>query len=339
MIQTQLFILVKQKMKAIITGGCGFIGHHLVEHLFVNTDWELFVLDKLSYASKGFDRIKDTYAWKSDRLHLFTTDLCQPLSEGIMKELGNIDIIFHLAAETHVDNSISKPKECILNNIQSTVNMLEYARSLRDLKTFLYFSTDEVYGPALGEKAFVEHERHHPSNPYSASKSASEQLCISYHNTYKLPVIITNVMNVFGQRQYVEKFIPKCIKQVLNEDTVLLHAYDNGETGSRFYIHARNVASAVLFIIQNGLIGETYHIEGEQEVSNLDMAQFIAKIVQKPLQFTLTTDHAARPGHDLRYGLNGGKLQKLGWSIPISFYQSLTETINWTLQHPEWLDE
>ena len=329
--------------KIIITGGCGFIGHHFVEHLCLNTDWEIIILDKLSYASMGLDRLKNTNIFDKykDRIKIFTIDLILPISEVIKKEIGGyVDYIIHMAAETHVDNSIKDPIFVINNNINSTVNLLEFARHLPKLKHFFYFSTDEVFGPALNNKLFKEWERHKPTNPYSASKSSAEQICISYENTYKVPLIIVNVMNAFGERQHIEKFIPLCIKKILNNEKIYIHSYPDKKTsGTRFYIHARNIANAVLFLIKNGIIGEKYNISGEKEVSNLGMAQMIAKIMNKELNYEMVDFHTNRPGHDLRYGLDGSKLFNLGFNLPITFEESLKKTVQWTLNNSKWLEE
>ena len=329
--------------KIIITGGCGFIGHHFVEHLCLNTDWEIIILDKLSYASMGLDRLKNTNIFDKykDRIEIFTIDLILPISEGIKKEIGgDVDYIIHMAAETHVDNSIKDPIFVINNNINSTVNLLEFARHLPKLKHFFYFSTDEVFGPALNNKLFKEWERHKPTNPYSASKSSAEQICISYENTYKVPLIIVNVMNAFGERQHIEKFIPLCIKKILNNEKIYIHSYPDKKTsGTRFYIHARNIANAVLFLIKNGIIGEKYNISGEKEVSNLGMAQMIAKIMNKELNYEMVDFHTNRPGHDLRYGLDGSKLFNLGFNLPLTFEESLKKTVQWTLNNSRWLEE
>ena len=328
-------------MKIIITGGCGFIGHHFVEHIFKNTDWEIIIFDKLSYASNGFERLRDTDTLNNSRVKVFTNDLTNPLPEGIIKEIGlNIDYIVHMAAETHVDNSIKDPKLFIDNNIYSTFNMLEYAKKLANLKMFFYFSTDEVFGPALGDTLFKEWDRHKPTNPYSASKSAAEQICIAYENTYKLPLMIVNVMNAFGERQHVEKFIPLCVKKIINNEKIYIHSYPDKKTsGTRFYIHARNIADAVLFLIKNGTIGEKYNISGEREVSNLEMAQMIAKFMNKELDYELIDFHSTRPGHDLRYGLDGSKLFEMGFKLPINFEESLRKTVEWTLENQKWLEE
>ncbi len=327
-------------MKIIVTGGCGFIGHHFVEHIYKNTDWDIIILDKLSYASNGFERLRDTGVLGTDRVKVFTNDLVNQLPEGLVKEIGtDVDYIVHMAAETHVDNSIKNPKLFLENNIQSTYNMLEYARNLPNLKIFFYFSTDEVFGPALGNTLYKEWDRHKPTNPYSASKSAAEQICIAYENTYKVPLMIVNVMNAFGERQHVEKFIPLCIKKLLNNEKIYIHSYPDKETsGTRFYIHGRNIAAAVLFLIKNGTIGEKYNISGEREVSNLEMAQMIAKFMNKELDYEMVDFHSDRPGHDLRYGLNGEKLFGMGFNLPLNFEESLKKTVMWTLENQKWLE-
>lgn len=325
----------------LITGGCGFIGHHFVQHILKNTDWTIVILDKLNYASLGLERVRDIGVFTNPRVKVLTYDLQYKLTIGMIKEIGtDLDYIVHMAAETHVDNSIANPTEFIHNNVMSTVHLLEFARELKSLKLFFYFSTDEVYGPALNDKLFKEDERHNPTNPYSASKSAAEQICVAYGNTYKIPIIRINVMNAFGERQHVEKFLPKTIKQILNDEKVLIHSYPDKKTsGSRFYIHARNIAAAVLFLIQNGTVGESYNLTGEKEISNLEMAQRIAKILGKPLNYELIDFHANRPGHDLRYGLDGTKMEGMGWKMPVGFEEALERTVLWTLQHQEWLEE
>jgi len=238
--------------KVILTGANGFVGHHILEHFLKKTDWEIYCLDKLSYASSGHDRIRDINVFNDDRVKIFTTDLSLPFQEGLIKELGDIEYIFHVAADSHVDNSISDPVPFVQNNINSTLHILEYARNLPNLKKFIYFSTDEVYGSAPAGKDYKEGERFNCGNPYSASKGAAECICQSYANTYKMPIIITNTMNVIGERQHPEKFVPKVINKVLNGETVTIHSNkEKTEAGSRFYIHARNIADALLHILDN----------------------------------------------------------------------------------------
>ena len=326
--------------KVLITGGCGFIGHHVVEHFLLNTDYEISIIDKLNYASFGLDRLRSIPCDKDPRVKVFTTDLSYPLSQGLKQELGDVNTIIHMAAESHVDNSIKEPRVFFQNNINGTVEMLEYARELDSLENFFYFSTDEVYGYAPDGVDYKEWDRHKPTNPYSAAKSAAENICIAYENTYKIPIMSVNVMNAFGQRQHVEKFIPMTIKNILHGNKVLIHSYPNKErAGSRFYIHARNIAEAVLFLTKKGELGEKYNIVGEKEVDNLELAQFIANVVGKPLNYEMVDFHSKRPGHDLRYSLCGEKMNSIGWQIPVGFEEALTKTIEWTLENQRWLEE
>jgi len=331
----------------LITGAAGFVAHHIVEHILKKTDWNIVVLDRLDYASSGYDRLRDIEVFDTKRVKVFATDLQQPILEGLDQEIGEVDIIIHAAAGSHVDNSIVAPKEFILNNVVSTINVLEFARARKNLKKFIYFSTDEVYGTAPEGTDYKEGDRFNPGNPYSASKAASECVCYSYANTYKLPIVITNTMNVIGERQHPEKYVPKCIKAALNGDVLTIHSNpEKTEAGKRHYIHARNVADAIIFIINNSnerlnnidaSIGK-FNIVGEIELDNLQLAQKIAKIVGKPLKYEMTDFHSARPGHDLRYSLSGEKLTKMGWKPPLDFDTSLEKTVNWTLNRKEkWL--
>jgi dTDP-glucose 4,6-dehydratase len=316
--------------KILITGGCGFIGHHLVEHVIRNTDWNIVIFDKLTYAAGGFDRLRDIGCFDVKRVKVMTVDFSTPISEGVIQETQDIDFICHLGAETHVDQSITNPEPFVRANVLGTLNILEYARKIPSLKKFIYFSTDEIFGPAPEGVAFGEDDRYNCKNPYAASKAGGEQLSVAFHNCFRLPVIVTHTMNAFGERQHPEKFIPSTIRKVLEGDIVTIHS-DSSKTraGSRFYIHCRNIASAVLFLLDKGTIGEKYNIVGEKEVDNLELAQFISGVVGKPLKYEMADFHSSRPGHDLRYALNGDKMKKMGWDIPVGFEDALTNTIKW----------
>jgi len=326
-------------MKILVTGGAGFIGHHFVESVLLNTDWEVVVLDKLTYASNGFHRLRDAGCFDNPRLKLFSADFTQIIPCGLTKEIGDIDYIVHMGAETHVDNSISDPEPFVITNVVGTMHMLNFARCLKNLKKFVYFSTDEVFGPAPAGTDYKEWDRYNSTNPYSASKAGGEELCLAYANTYKLPIIITHTMNCFGERQHPEKYIPSVIKKVLHDETVFIHS-DSTRTkaGSRFYIHCRNVAAAILFLLDKSENRDKYNIVGEKEVDNLEMAKFIAQIIGKPVKYEMIDFHSSRPGHDLRYSLCAEKMKHLGWHIPKTFEESLVKTIKWYLNNLSWLE-
>lgn len=323
--------------RILVTGGCGFIGHHLVEHVQKNTDWEIVVLDKLNYASFGLDRLRDI-PMDPKRTTVLTWDFTQPITPGLAREIGDVDYIVHMGAETHVDNSIAEPKPFIMSNVVGTMEMLQFARTMPNLKKFVYFSTDEVFGPAREGTAFKDWDRYNSTNPYSATKAGGEELALAWANTYKVPVVITHCMNVFGERQHPEKFIPLVMNKVLNGEKVTIHSYpDKKKAGSRSYIHARNVSSAVLFLLEKGEFREKYNISGEKELSNLELAQFIADTIGKPLKYEMVDFHSMRPGHDLRYALDDSKLKGMGWESPVGFEDSMKKTIEWTLENKKWL--
>jgi dTDP-glucose 4,6-dehydratase len=327
------------RRRILVTGGCGFVGHHVVEHFLKTTTDDLIVLDMLTYASTGFDRLRDIEAFDSKRVTVFSCDISRIIPDGVAKEIGEVDVILHLAAESHVDRSIAHPVPFVLNNVAATLGMMEYARTLPNLQLFVNFSTDEVYGPAPEGIAYAEFTRHRPTNPYSASKSAQEALGIAYSNTYRIPIITTHTMNVFGERQHPEKFIPLVISKILAGEIITIHADATcTKPGSRFYIHARNVAAALSHIMALPYTGyDEFNIVGEREVDNLTLACMIAKIMDLPTHCKMVDFHSSRPGHDLRYALDGTKLKNSGFKIPMAFEESLERTVLWTLDHPVWL--
>ncbi len=325
----------------IVTGGAGFIGHHTVEHLIRKTDWNIIIIDKLSYASNGLEKLKSANLLDNSRVKLYTWDLNYPLSVGLKKEIGdNVNYILHIAAESDVNRSIADPVPFVQNNINSTLYMLEYARELPNLEKFYMFSTDETRGVPEDGYAFKETDTFNPRNPYSASKAGCEMLCMAYANTYKVPVMISEMVNAIGERQHVEKFVPKVIKTLLDGEELIIHADKTATVpGSRYYIHARNTADAILFLLDNGNINESYNICTFDEIDNLSMAKKIAEIVGLPLKYKLVDFHSERAGHDLIYRLDGTKLRNLGWKPPVNFEESLCKTVKWYLKHPEWLEE
>jgi dTDP-glucose 4,6-dehydratase len=232
-----------------------------------------------------------------------------------------------------------------MDNVVGTCNILDFARTQKStLKCFLYFSTDEVFGPAPEGVKYDEYDRYNSTNPYSATKAGGEELAVAYRNTYGLPVVITHTMNVFGQRQHPEKFIPKCIRKIENEETLEIHSDETRTVpGSRHYIHADDVADGVLFIIKNELYScpsagtcPKFNLVGPEEVNNLELAQMIASVIEKPLNYELVDFHSSRPGHDLRYAISGERLAKLGWVPKESLRQRISEVVAWTIENKMW---
>ena len=317
-------------MRILLTGGAGFIGSHVLQRLL---EHDVVLIDRLD-TSGNLNRLKP-----HPRVRFFYHDLRAPISDYLAGQLGRFDWILHLAAGTHVDRSIENPLEFVYDNVVGTCNLLDFARRIKP-RGFLQFSTDEVFGPAPNGIRYKEWDRYKSGNPYAAPKAGAEELAISYHNTYGLPVIVTHTMNVIGTHQHPEKYVPSTIRKVRDGDVVTVHS-DKTKTiaGSRFYINAKHVADAVCFLMQNGEPGEKYNIVGEREMDNLELAKLISKYVGKPLKYEMVDFHSSRPGHDLRYALCGEKMKKLGWTPPETFEEGLKETVNWYLRNPGWLGE
>src|SRR3990167_2729797 len=330
--------------RVLITGCSGFFGSHLLRHLMVNTNWD-FVCP-CSWTHKGTpERVENEIdGMDKSRVTIVTHDLTAPFTEQTKKRIGKIDIILNIASNSHVHRSIENPGEFIIGNTLLAYNMLEFAREVKP-ELFLQFSTDEIYGDAPVGVDYKEWSSIRPSNPYSASKSAQEAIAFSYWRTYDVPLIITNTMNLFGETQDSEKYTARLVRQIYNEETVIVHGKE-GDIGSRYYLHARNGADAVLFIINNvkpvlhkdGVDRpERLNIVGDVEINNLELAKLVAKVLGKELKYEFFDFHAARSGHDRRYALSGQKLKNLGWLPPVDFEGSLRKTIEWTLNHKQWL--
>ena len=333
-------------MKRILVTGCaGFLGHHTLDHLLHNTDWQIHGLASFRHRGDamrlGSGHIEDRF-W--DRLKIHHHDLRGPISPRLAFEIGPIDYILNIAAESHVDRSIADPVPFVRNNVDVALHMLEYARYVKP-KAFIQVSTDEVYGPAPQGVDFREWDAQIPSNPYSASKAAQEMIAISYWRTYGVPVVLMNAMNLIGERQDPEKFVPLVIRSVVEGSRLYIHSDADGRPGSRFYLHARNYADACLWVLRNISPAmyptadrpDRFHVVGEQELDNLTLARMIANWVGKPLDYALVNFHANRPGHDLRYALDGSKLRLAGWSPPVPLEESLRRTVEWTLANRAWL--
>jgi len=341
----------------MITGGGGFVAHHTLVHLLKNTDWNFVATDSFRHVgiSARLRAVFEELPEARHRVKVVIHDLATPIDKLTAKEFGKINAIINMASQSHVDRSISNPRPFIENNVALALSMFDYARTLDNLESFIQISTDEVYGPAKPGVFHSEWEVLVPSNAYSASKMCQEGIATAYWRSYDIPMIITNTMNIFGERQNSEKFIPKAIGHLVKGIPVPIHAKTvNGkwDAGSRYYLHARNQADALKFILEN--IGNTPHrysnglarphkfnIIGEVEISNDQLVTMIAEVLgiksREILEYTNVEN--IRPGHDLRYALEGSKLRNLGWKQPVTFRDSLSKTVIWSKDHPEWLED
>jgi len=340
--------------KLLITGGCGFIGHHLVEGVLKETDWEIIILDALTYAG-NLNRLTDIKIWEKEkhRVKFIWHDLKSPISESIHKMIGPLDYVWHLAAESSVDRSLEDSIPFVMSNVVGTANLLEYVKKYQpNLKKFVCFSTDEVFGPAPVGVDFKEGDTCNPSNPYSASKEGQEAISKAFAFSFGLPIMICRSMNVIGERQHPEKFIPKTVRAILNNEKVVIHGLP-GNISSRKWIHCRNVCAALLFLMEKGELIEKkyqndsshgiYHIVGEER-NVLELANKISLIIRgrklKEEEIEFVDFHRTRPGHDLRYSLDGSKLKNLGFEYPLTLEQSFDKMIKWMIkpENQKWLN-
>lgn len=326
-------------VRALITGACGFIGSHFLRY-FVDQhpDWEFVLIDRLSYAA-SLNRISDITA---DQIEFVLHDIRAFPSDYVRGCIGQVDYVFHLAAETHVDRSAVEPEVFVQSNIVGTFNLLEYCRRYQEsLKMFFLVSTDEVYGAAPAGVDHGEDFPHRPSNVYSATKAAAEDLAYAYDHSMGVPVIVTNTMNNVGRTQDKEKFVPKILRSIMRGELIDVHGSPNN-IGSRKYLDARDHAAALNFLVSFGQRGERYNVVGIEEIDNFSMIKRVADKLPPGVghgaAWRFVDFHAARKGHDLRYSLNGMKLAAMGWAPQITIDQALREIVVWTIEHPQWLD-
>ena len=341
--------------KVLITGGAGFIAHHLIFHILKKTNWDIVSLDRLDY-SGNLNRlnhlIENLPEIDKKRIKIIYHDLKAEINPWISKDIGKVNFVLHLAAGSHVDRSIDNPIEFVMDNVVGTANILEFSRktlkNTLEFEKFVYFSTDEVFGPAPEGIDYKENDRYNSTNPYSATKAGGEELAVAYENTYGLPIIITHTMNVFGERQHPEKYIPMCIKKIRDNETVTIHSDKSKQIpGSRHYIHAEDVSEAILFLLNNNFKNEIdwggakcpkFNIVGSEEINNLELAQIIAKAQNKDLIYKMVDFHSSRPGHDLRYSMSGEKMKKLGWVPKIKLSKRINQVVEWSLKNPNWIE-
>ena len=330
--------------KILITGGAGFIGSHVVR-LFVNkyADYQIVNLDKLTYAGNLANlhdvETKTNYQFvKGDIVDAKFID--QLFAEN------NFEMVIHLAAESHVDRSITNPLEFVMTNVIGTVNLLNAARHSwkgnMQGKMFYHVSTDEVYGSLGNEGFFTEQTAYDPHSPYSASKASSDHFVRAYHDTYGLPILISNCSNNYGPYHFPEKLIPLAIHNIKNMKPIPV--YGKGEN-VRDWLWVEDHARAIDTIIHSGRNGETFNIGGFNEWTNIDLIRLLCKIMDEKLNRTTGTSESLisfvtdRAGHDLRYAIDATKLNKeLGWKPSLQFEEGLTKTVEWYLKNEEWLN-
>lgn len=358
------------KRSILITGGAGFIGSHVVRH-FVNKypDYRIVNLDKLTYAG-NLENLKDIE--NRDNYRFVKMDICD--FEGVLKLMRDecVDGIIHLAAESHVDRSIKDPFTFARTNVMGTLSLLQAARlcweslpERYDGKLFYHISTDEVYGAlelthpegieapfstaasssghmAYGQEFFSEESKYNPHSPYSAAKASSDHFVRSFHDTYGMPVVVTNCSNNYGPYQFPEKLIPLFINNIRHRRP--LPVYGRGEN-VRDWLYVGDHARAIDLIFHKGRIAETYNIGGFNEWKNIDLIKVIIKTVDRILgnpegqSLDLITYVTDRAGHDLRYAIDSSKLQKeLGWEPSLQFEEGIEKTVRWYLDNQEWMD-
>jgi len=323
----------------LITGGAGFIGHHCVDHLLKNTNWKIIILDSLNYAG-NMNRITDSDFFDQTRIKFVWHDLRAPIPETTHKLIGELDYCIHFAAESHIDKSLEDSIPFVMSNVVGTAQLLEYFKKYQPQCKTLIFSTDEVFGSAPDGVYFKENDSFKPSNPYSGSKAGQEMISYSFAHAFKMPISCIRCMNVIGEAQHPEKFVPKTIKTILNNKKVVLHGKGEKDLSSRCWIHARNVSGALLFLLDKMKRGEFYHITGEERTV-LEIANWICEVIKgrklNDNEIEFVDYHTARPGHDKRYALSGEKMAKMGWFPPVGLEQSIKKTVKWTIDNPKWL--
>jgi dTDP-glucose 4,6-dehydratase len=332
------------KKTLLITGGAGFIGSHVVR-LFVNKypEYSIINLDKLTYAG-NLENLNDIES--KSNYHFEKADITNAEQINTLFLKYKFDGVIHLAAESHVDRSISDPMSFINTNIIGTVNLLNAARLIwkdnSEGKRFYHISTDEVYGSLGKDGIFTETTSYDPRSPYSASKASSDHLVRAYFHTYKLPVVVSNCSNNYGPNQFPEKLIPLSINNIKNNKSIPI--YGKGEN-IRDWLFVIDHARAIDDIFHKGKIGETYNIGGHNEWTNIDLIKLLCNIMDRKLNrakgeseklITYVTDRA---GHDLRYAIDSTKIQKeLGWKPSLQFAEGLDKTVDWYLANEKWMN-
>ncbi|WP_407401834.1 dTDP-glucose 4,6-dehydratase [Chryseobacterium sp.] len=328
----------------IITGGAGFIGSHVVrEFVLKYPDTKIINLDALTYAG-NLENLKDIEHYSN--YEFVKADITDARQIFDVFEKHQPDGVIHLAAESHVDRSITNPLEFVMTNVIGTVNLLNAAKTIWkdhfEGKRFHHVSTDEVFGALGDEGFFTEHTSYDPHSPYSASKASSDHFVRAYHDTYGLPIVLTNCSNNYGPNHFPEKLIPLCIHNILNNNP--LPIYGDGKY-TRDWLFVIDHAKAIDLVFHEGKNGGSYNVGGFNEWKNIDLVKELCRQMDEKLgreagtSEQLITFVKDRPGHDLRYAIDATKInQELGWKPSVTFEQGLSKTIDWFLENKEWLE-
>lgn len=332
-------------MKTIlITGGAGFIGSHVVrEFVLKYPAYKIINLDALTYAG-NLENLKDIEDLPN--YHFIKADIVDAKQVLDIFEKHQPEGVIHLAAESHVDRSITNPLEFVMTNVIGTVNLLNAAKHIwkdnYEGKRFHHVSTDEVFGALGDEGFFTETTKYDPHSPYSASKASSDHFVRAYHDTYDLPIVLTNCSNNYGPNHFPEKLIPLCIHNILNNKP--LPIYGDGKY-TRDWLFVLDHAKAIDLVFHEGKNGDSYNVGGFNEWKNIDLVKELCKQMDEKLGRPLGTSEQLitfvkdRPGHDLRYAIDATKINKeLGWKPSVTFEEGLSITIDWFLANQKWLD-
>jgi dTDP-glucose 4,6-dehydratase len=333
-------VVAPSRARVLLTGAAGFVGSHMLRRLrYQHPDWEVICPVTMRHHGSP-DRLTDLAG--DEKITFLHTDLSWGLTDTVIDKIGDVDIIMNIASGSGVEESIADPQGFVRNNIELMMNLLELARRGVEPDIFLHMGTDEEYGPAPQDVYHKEWETALPSNPYAASKAAQSALAVSYWRTYGVPVVLTKSMNLIGPGQSQEKLVPTVIRKVLAGETVPIYA-ENGVPGSRCWIDVRDFADAWMFLLdqeiplwpENDRPG-LWHIVGP-EYTNLELAEMIGRVMDLPVKTELVETYAIRPGHDLRYALDGTKLADAGWERKTPIVDTIADTVQWYLENRSWL--
>jgi len=313
-------------VKLLVTGGAGFIGCNFVRHLLRRDDCTVRVLDALTYAG-SLDNLADVA--DDPRFEFLQGDVCDP--QVVREALRGVEVVVHFAAESHNDRSIHGPGGAVMTNVIGTQNLLDASRDV-GLQRFVFISTDEVYGEALARPK-TESERLQPRGPYSASKAGADLMCHAYFVTYALPVVIHRATNNYGPYQYPEKLIPLFCYRALRDES--LPVYGDGKQ-VRDWLHVSDNCRAIELLIERGVPGEAYNVPGHNERPNLEVIRLLLDELGKPESLIDFVED--RPGHDVRYSLDGAKIAQLGWRAEVGWEAGMRSTFRWFAKHQDWLE-